>query len=194
MYGEPIQSVNRLVVQGQFDAQKRGATYGRIWSLLTGHGGQLLNLYQFEQTVVVHDRYDAGVQTVPIEKICGSEGRCHDFDAQFRPLQSRTGHRWISIAMARENNVALPLVELIQIDDRYFVRDGHHRISVAKAYGQLEIEAAVTIWSCTEAPAMAGPAQNSVYRNDLLIVIGRWLVTLGTDLKIRAGAQRAVCE
>jgi hypothetical protein len=42
--------------------------------------------------------------------------------------------------------VALPPVALVQIGDFYFVLDGHHRISVAQAYGQRDIEARVTAW------------------------------------------------
>jgi hypothetical protein len=53
--------------------------------------------------------------------------------------------RWLSVARALEKGVALPPVELIQLGDRYFVRDGHHRISVARAMRQDEIEATVTV-------------------------------------------------
>jgi hypothetical protein len=37
-------------------------------------------------------------------------------------------------------------VELIQIGEVYFVQDGHHRISVARALGQRTIEAQVVVW------------------------------------------------
>jgi hypothetical protein len=40
----------------------------------------------------------------------------------------------------------LPPVELVQVGDVYFVRDEHHRISVARTLGQLDIEAEVTVW------------------------------------------------
>jgi uncharacterized ParB-like nuclease family protein len=40
----------------------------------------------------------------------------------------------------------LPPVELVQLGDLYFVRDGHHRISVAQAMGQESIEAEVIVW------------------------------------------------
>jgi hypothetical protein len=40
----------------------------------------------------------------------------------------------------------LPPVSLVQVGDEYFVRDGHHRISVAKAFGQETIEARVAVW------------------------------------------------
>jgi len=83
---------------------------------------------------------------VSIRDIRGSEGRCGDFDADFRPLQGHTRDRWVGIATAREMGKTLPPVELIQIGDLYFVRDGHHRISVAQAMGQEAIEAEVTAW------------------------------------------------
>ena len=40
----------------------------------------------------------------------------------------------------------LPPVALIRSGDIYYVRDGHHRISVARAFGQMMVEAAVTVW------------------------------------------------
>lgn len=46
----------------------------------------------------------------------------------------------------RRCGVKLPPVALIQVGEVYFVEDGHHRISVAKLWGEHEIEAEVTIW------------------------------------------------
>ena len=37
-------------------------------------------------------------------------------------------------------------MELVQLGDLYFVREGHHRISVAQAMGQESIDAEVTVW------------------------------------------------
>jgi hypothetical protein len=48
--------------------------------------------------------------------------------------------------LARQQGAKLPPVALIQVGDVYFVKDGHHRISVARALGQVEIEAVVTVW------------------------------------------------
>ena len=52
----------------------------------------------------------------------------------------------MNVATARTMRAILPPVELIQIGDIYFVRDGHHRVSVARAMGQEHIEAEVTLW------------------------------------------------
>ena len=91
-------------------------------------------------------RHLTKLQFVPIEDIEGSEGRSRDFDAQFRPLRKHIQERWINIAIARTKGVQLPPVDLIQIGEKYFVRDGHHRISVARAQGQVVIDAMVTVW------------------------------------------------
>lgn len=80
---------------------------------------------------------------VPLHRIVGSEGRTEDFDANFNPLKLHNRERWIGVAAARRTGVALPAVELVQIGNEYYVRDGHHRISVAKAMGQMEIEARI---------------------------------------------------
>jgi len=87
-----------------------------------------------------------GVKTVTIREIIGTEGRVNDFDRRFYPRQGRMLARWINILMAREDGIPLPPIELIQVWDLYFVRDGHHRISVAKIMGEEYIEAEVTLW------------------------------------------------
>jgi hypothetical protein len=91
----------------------------------------------------------AGMRTVPIDQIQGSQGRSNDFDCDWHPLQARTRSRWLGIARARSRGQTMPPVDLIRVGDVYFVQDGHHRISVARALGQLDIEAEVTVWQAT---------------------------------------------
>jgi hypothetical protein len=120
---------------------------GKIWVALAGRSRHLINLAEVATKETIGNRYSAGMQEVPICQIRGSQGRCYDFDRNFYPLQDHLKSRWLGIAMARQLGLALPPVELIQVGDTYFVRDGHHRISVAKAMGQLEINAEVRVWS-----------------------------------------------
>ena len=54
--------------------------------------------------------------------------------------------RWVRVATAMIQGLALPPIDIIQVGDQFFVRDGHHRVSVARALGQVEIEAHVTVW------------------------------------------------
>jgi len=133
-----------------FERLHQQGLHRRFWSGMTGRRHTLLNLHDVEKHTHIDTRSHAGVRLVPIAQICGSEGRCGDFDADSRPFKRHTQGRWVGIALARQQDVALPLVELVQIGDIYFVRDGHHRISVARMLGQGEIEAEVTVWHCRE--------------------------------------------
>jgi hypothetical protein len=128
--------------------------------MLTRQSRGLFDLAAVEADCRVTASCDAGFQMVSIDRIRGSEGRVHDFDCNFDPLKDHNRERWLGIAEARDQGKALPPVALIQVGDLYFVRDGHHRISVARARGQLEIEATVIVWQVDgtlpwEVPALA---------------------------------------
>lgn len=116
------------------------------FALFIGRRRCLRSLEAITHTTRVIARRDRGIQVVPLNQITGSEGRAHDFDADFRPCQAHNMDRWIGIAAARRMGITLPPVELIQVGSQYFVRDGHHRISVAWALGQVEIDAHVIVW------------------------------------------------
>jgi hypothetical protein len=122
----------------------------QVWLALTGRSRYLLNQNEMEANYSALNRYSAGVQTVPVRQIRGSHGRCRDFDQNFNPLQNHLKSRWLGVAAARQLGKTLPPVELTQVGDIYFVRDGHHRISVARALGQIEIEAEVRVWQTSE--------------------------------------------
>lgn len=94
------------------------------------------------------NRHYAGVQSVSIERIRGSEGRIDYFDNSFNPIHEQSRSRWLSVASVRLAGAALPPVELIRVCEIYFVRDGHHRISVAKALGEQYIDAVVIEETC----------------------------------------------
>jgi hypothetical protein len=122
------------------------AGLGQLWATLTGRPRPLLDLAEVAKACRVRARYSAGLRTVVISQIRGSEGRSQDFDRSFRPLIGYTEGRWRSIARAQKQGKMLPAIDLIQVGDVYFVRDGHHRVSVARALGQHSIEARVTVW------------------------------------------------
>jgi hypothetical protein len=121
-----------------------------LWATLTGRSRCLLALEEVRQgshvSTTERSQLEAETRLVPIAQIVGSEGRCGDFDRDFNPLHDHNRGRWLRIAAARRRGTPLPPVDLIQVGDLYFVQDGHHRISVARALGQTDIEARVTIW------------------------------------------------
>ncbi|MGB3717303.1 MAG: hypothetical protein WA996_23010 [Candidatus Promineifilaceae bacterium] len=118
----------------------------KVCSVVTRRSRRLLNLSEVEAANTMRGSHYLGMKTVSISQIRGSEGRSDDFDIDFNPLQSHTEERWLNIAAAQQRGVKLPAVDLVQVEGIYFVRDGHHRISVAQALGQEYIEARVTLW------------------------------------------------
>jgi hypothetical protein len=122
---------------------------GRVWSALNGLPCRLLDLATIQAACDVRSRHVAGIRPVPIREIRGSDGRSEDFDADFRPLRPHTKDRWMEIAVAQQLGETMPPVDLVRIGDAYFVRDGHHRISVARALGQEKIDARITVWEVT---------------------------------------------
>jgi hypothetical protein len=84
-----------------------------------------------------------GMRTVEIGKITGSVGRFRDFDEAFLPLRASMAHRWGRVDRAYHRGVELPAVSLYKIGETYFVRDGNHRVSVAKYHKAAAIDAEV---------------------------------------------------
>ncbi len=107
---------------------------------------KLYDLNTLKPGLHVRGSFYAGVKVVPIHSIIGSEGRATDFDIDFHPLNEAAQERWVSLAVAYVSRLPLPPIQLIQVGEAYFVRDGHHRVSVARAFGQAAIDAEVITW------------------------------------------------
>lgn len=134
------------VAQRRYDQAVLWARAGRLLAALRREPNRLLDLSEVEASMAVRGRFYAGAQVVPIHQIKGSEGRCADFDRTFRPLRPHSRERWIRLAVAWQLGQAMQAIELIRVGDLHFVRDGHHRISVARAFGQQYVDAVVTVW------------------------------------------------
>ncbi len=93
----------------------------------------------------VRAQHFLGLRCVEIERITGTESRADDFDPQFNPRDDRIRDRWVRIAELRLRQAYLPAIELIQVGSEYFVRDGHHRVSVARMLGNTFIDAQVIL-------------------------------------------------
>jgi hypothetical protein len=133
---------NQLVLQ-DFERARYRAFWRDLLSWLTRKDNNLLSFDQVRQGRPLTKRHYRGLQTVPLNQIVGSEGRYSDFDQAFFPRQTQTKERWLSINQAHYQDVSLPPVELFKMSQVYFVRDGNHRVSVARAHGQEFIDAYV---------------------------------------------------
>ncbi|WP_187369708.1 hypothetical protein [Fodinicola acaciae] len=97
---------------------------------------------------------EVGRCEVPVDQVVGTVSRSCDFDRGFRLLNPALADRWQSLARAAQSGSDFPPVDLVRLGDMYFVRDGHHRVSVSRALGRPTIAARVQ-WICTTAYAMA---------------------------------------
>ncbi|GAB4519305.1 MAG: hypothetical protein OHK0046_27970 [Anaerolineae bacterium] len=95
------------------------------------------------------NQYYGGVHAVALEDIRGTMNRTGDFDVNFRPIQRHTETRWLKVATAMLRGMDLPPIELVRVGNVYFVKDGHHRISVARALGYKMLDAVVEVWELT---------------------------------------------
>ena len=84
------------------------------------------------------------LEDVPLDAIVGSVGRYNDFTREFLPRGSADKSRWVGVNLAMTGPVGTPPVELYRIGQAYFVRDGNHRVSVARQLGAPTIQAYVT--------------------------------------------------
>lgn len=122
---------------------QRAALMQRIWRRLLRRPNNLLDLNRVQRHLSLRGCHYCGIQPVPFKQIIGSESRCQDFDASFHPLKEHDRMRWQQIAFLCLTRQHLPPVKLICIREYYFVRDGHHRISVARLLGQIAIDAEI---------------------------------------------------
>ena len=85
-----------------------------------------------------------GLQVIPLDSIIGTVDRSREFDRGFRPTSPRVRERWQRINLAQRKGEAMPPIDVYRIGELHFVKDGHHRVSVAHAFGHRDIEAYVT--------------------------------------------------
>ena len=135
-------------VTADADDDYRRARRRQAWARFSARllGGRV-DLLVFADVVAALGRAgerDLGLRTVPLDAVVGTVGRARDFDHRFRPRASADPRRWQWLDRAARTGEFVGPVELYRVGDRHFVRDGHHRVSVAKALGRTTIDAYVT--------------------------------------------------
>src|SRR5215203_1761793 len=128
-----------------FSRARRRAFLRRIGAYLRKDPGsnQLLSFDEVKSALGAVEQVYLGMRTVPVEKIVGSVGRHRDFDRAFLPSKGDLSTRWRRIDKMMHRAEELPPISLYKIGDAYFVRDGNHRVSVARQQGVEMIDAEV---------------------------------------------------
>jgi nucleotide-binding universal stress UspA family protein len=127
-----------------FYRARNQANLKELLGRLTGESTQLLSYDEVRQTLQIQGGIERGVRDIPLAAIVGSVGRYTDFTRDFLPREEVNPERWARIKIAASGMVGLPPVDVYQIGDIYFVKDGNHRVSVARDLGATHIQAYVT--------------------------------------------------
>jgi hypothetical protein len=133
--------------QFDFGRARRQRALSRLAARLRREASDVDVILPFEEVVDAlgrkGERY-LGLQAIDLDSIVGTVDRGREFDRSFRPTSGKVRSRWERIAEAQRRGKAMPPVDVYRIGDLHFVKDGHHRVSVARALGHDKIDAYVT--------------------------------------------------
>jgi hypothetical protein len=115
-----------------FNKARSKATISSILYKLTPERQNLLSLEDIRKLIKPKSETYIGMRTININLIVGSEGRYNDFNRTFLPKRDFIRGRWENVDKAHLKSIILPPIKLYEISGAYFVRDGNHRVSVAK--------------------------------------------------------------
>ncbi len=127
-----------------FSKARGKALLSRIQHFLNADKDKLLSFHDVKEILKPKHETYRGMMTVPLDLIVGSEGRYRDFNKYFLPKANYLRSRWERVDAAHLKDISLPAIQLYEIGGVYFVRDGNHRVSVARSQGVTEIDAEVT--------------------------------------------------
>jgi hypothetical protein len=103
---------------------------------------ELLPLGEVTRRLGMFQQAHRGVRTIPIDAIVGTVDRSRDFDREFLPRRPEIGERWKRVEQAFPSG-DFPPISVYEVDGRYFLIDGHHRVAIAKQRGMSHIDAEV---------------------------------------------------
>jgi len=133
--------------QDDFSRARRSQLLADLGRRLRREPNDVALILPFDEVVDALGRtgeIERGLQSITLDSVVGTVDRTRDFDRGFRPTTPRVRGRWQRIAAAQRRGESFPPIEAYRIGDLHFVRDGHHRVSVAKSLGRADIDAYVT--------------------------------------------------
>lgn len=126
----------------EIEEAKRQALLNNILATLRGEDNHLIP-FEWVRFLNPRGEHYIGTQTILVDQIIGSVDRYDEFDQHFLPLTHHLDERWVAIRKAQIEGKELPAIQVYKVGDGYFVKDGNHRVSVAKSTHQKYIDAEV---------------------------------------------------
>lgn len=130
-------------VRHDFERARQHGFFADLRAIFAGRSRDLIPYHEVRQRVSPEGESYRGVQSVRLSQIVGSMDRFQDFNREFFPRQRFTAGRWQNVDRAYYQDIHLPPIQLYKVGDVYFVKDGNHRVSVARERGQEYIDAEV---------------------------------------------------
>lgn len=140
------ESIAYIRSESEFNRARVKAFLQMIMGLIKGHKLHLLSFDEIVEKLRLKQSVYKGLQDIPIDNIGGSTGRYEDFTRHFLPRTSdkRDKERWRNIYTLAVTGKGFPPIDVYKIDQVYFVKDGNHRVSVARELGWETIQGFVT--------------------------------------------------
>jgi ParB-like nuclease domain len=135
--------MRELRARADFETARLQAFLRDTATLLRRDSRPLLSFDDVRRAARLEGQSYGGLKDIPIAEIRGSVGRPRDFDASFLPVRPHMRQRWAQLDAAMRRGEAVPPIEVYHMGEVYFVKDGHHRVSVARQLGWKTIQARV---------------------------------------------------
>lgn len=127
-----------------FRQARRQAAMQQVVARLRGEPAELLSYNDVRKKLKMTGLAEQGIQEIPLAAIVGSVGRSGDYTRDYLPVKDSDQERWAKVKAAFLSPTGVPPISVYKVGDAYFVRDGNHRVSVARQLGNKTIDAYVT--------------------------------------------------
>jgi hypothetical protein len=137
----------RVDVESDFQRSRRREVLSRLSTRLRREPDDVNLILPFDDVVAAlgwKGERHLGLRSIKLSSIVGTVDSQRDFDRRFRPTSGRVRERWQRLALAQRRGESVPPIDVYRVGELHFVKDGHHRVSIAIATGQKTIDAYVT--------------------------------------------------
>ena len=155
----------RNQARGEVERARLTADVHDLLNVLRRTPNQLL---PFEWVKHLHPdaEYQLGTQAIPTDQIVGSVDRYKEFDRYYLPKEQHLDERWIGVRSAQLQGKELPPIQVYKVGELYFVKDGNHRVSVARRQGQAYIDAQVIELHVTVPPEAGDTLKDLIVKGE----------------------------